>query len=133
MHAYMKRLAVSLAIVVAALGPPMMLAISVSAIAGYVRGELALALELLRISATLGVWWVCAIVAAVNIGSPAPAMQMLLSAGGSTAFCGVAAAASVFFAPDLVSAYATCLILSLPMLALAAMNLRLVKRRAALG
>lgn len=66
MQAYMKRLAVSLAIVVAALGPPMMLVTVLSVIAGYVRGEIALALELLRISAMLAVWWVCAIVAAVK-------------------------------------------------------------------
>lgn len=131
---YMKTLALSMATAITALGPPLMLVTVLSVIVGHGEDEgVALALKFLRAAATMAVWWVCAIVTVANSGSPATALHLLMSAAAATVFCAIGALASVFFAAEIVSSLATSMVMSLPTLALAVMNARLVKRRMDLG
>ena len=131
---YIKNLAISMSTAFAALGPPLMLTTTLSVIAGYGEDEgFALALKFLRAAATMAVWWVCAIVTVANSGSPATAVHLVLLSAAASIFCAIGALVSVFFAADLVSSLATSLVMTLPTLALAVMNARLVKRRMDLG
>ena len=129
------KFAVSLATAFAAFGPPLIMLTSMSIMLGRVQdeGALALALVFLRAAATIAIWWVCAIVAVANIGSPGTAPTLLLSAIASTVVCAVTTLTGGFAIDGIFVASAMCLILTLPTLALAILNARLAKRRAALA
>ena len=110
------------------------MAISVNLVSGRsVQDEMSIALEFVRAAAMIAAWWVCVVVAVVNIGSPATAKLLIYSAVASTVFCASASVMVLFIIAELFGIFATCLILTLPTLALAVQNARLAKRRAALG
>lgn len=127
----MKKLAVSTATVIAAFGPPAILATSVDLFGGHIQDDTALRLEFLKTVAKIVVWGVCAAVAVVNSGSPAVAPLLLRSAAVATALCAVGTLAGLFVIVGYFTTFAMCLILSLPTLALAALNARAVRRAGA--
>ena len=124
----MKKLAVSTATVIAAFGPPVILATSADMFGWQIQDDMALRLEFLKTVAKIAVWGVCAAVAVVNSGSPAVASLLLRAAAVATALCAVGALAGLFVIVGYFTTFAMCLILSLPTLALAALNARAVRR-----
>lgn len=130
----MRETAVAVATAFAAFGPPLIMTIAVSLISGRSsQTELELLLEFLRAVGVMAVWWVCAIVVVANLGSPATANRLLMSAAASTAFCAIMSAAVWFIIVELFPLFAMCLIISLPTLGLAIQYARLANERAALG
>ena len=128
------KFAASLATGFAAFGPPLILLTSTSIMLGRIQdeGALALALVFLRAGAAIAIWWVCAIVAVANLGSPANAPLLLMSAIISTAVCVIVTLTGGFAIDWIFVASAVCLTLTLPTLALAILNARLARQRAAL-
>ena len=124
----MKNLAVSTATVIAAFGPPVILATSLDMVGGRIQDEGALALRFFETVVKIAVWGACAIAAVANRESPAVASLLLRSAVASTAICAAAALAGLFALVGLFTTFAASLILSLPTLALAILNARSVKR-----
>ena len=129
----MKNLAVSTAAVIAAFGLPSILATSVDMFGGHIQDEWTLRLEFLKTVAKIAVWGVCAATTVVNREYPAVASLLLRSAAATTALCAVGALAGLFVVVGYFTTFAMCLVISLPTLALAALNARAVKRSAALG
>ena len=129
----MKNLAVSTATIIAAFGLPVILATSLDIIGGRIQDEGVLALRFFETVVKIAVWGACAIAAVVNRESPAVASLLLRSAAASTAICAAATLAGLFVLVGLFTAFAMCLILSLPTLALAILNAMSVKRRTAAG
>lgn len=129
----MKNLAVSTAAVIAAFGLPAILATSVDMFGGHIQDEWTLRLEFLKTVVKIAVWGVCAATTVVNREYPAVASLLLRSAAAATALCAVGTLAGLFVVVGYFTTLAMCLILSLPTLALAALNARAVKRSAALG
>ena len=127
----MKKLAVSTATVIAAFGPPAILATSVDMFGGQIQDDMALRLEFLKTVAKIAIWGVCAAAAVVNSGSPAIASLLLRSAAAATAICAVGALAGLFVIVGYFTTLAMCLVISLPTLALAALNAMAVKRAGA--
>ena len=127
----MKKLAVSTATVIAAFGPPAILATSIDMFGGHIQDDMALRLEFLKTVAKIAVWGVCAAVAVVNSGSPAIASLLFRSAAAATALCAVGTLAGLFFVVGYFTTLAMCLTISLPTLALAALNARGVRRAGA--
>ena len=126
----MKNVAVSTATVIAAFGPPAILATSVDLIGGRVQDEWTLALGFFEFVVKIAVWGVCAIATVVNCESPATAKLLLRCAATATALCAIATLVGLFVLVGLFTTFAMCLILTLPTLALAALNARSVGRRA---
>ena len=126
----MKKLAVSTATVIAAFGPPAILATSIDMFGGQIQDDMALRLEFLKTVVKIAVWGVCAAATVVNSGSPAVSSLLLRSAAAATALCALGALAGLFVVVGYFTALAMCLAISLPTLALAALNARAVKRRA---
>lgn len=129
----MKTLAVSTATVIAAFGPPAILATSVDLISGRVQDEWILALGFFEFVIKIAIWGACAIAAVVNRETPATASLLLWSAVAATALCALATLAGLFALVGLFTTFAMCLMLSLPTLALAMLNARSVKRTGRLG
>ena len=130
----MRETAVAVATAFAAFGPPLIMTIAVSLISGRSsQTEQELLLEFLRAVGVMAVWWICAIVVVANLGSPATANRLLMSAVASTAFCALMSAAVWFIIVELFPLFAMCLIISLPTLGLAIQYARLANERAALG
>ena len=125
----MKTLAVSTATVIAAFGLPVILATSVDLISGRVQDEWTLALVFFEFVIKMAVWGACAIATTVNRETPSIASLLLWSAAAATALCAIATLAGLFILVGLFTTFAMCLILSLPTLALAALNAKAVKRR----
>ena len=73
----------------------------------------------------------CAIATTVNRETPATASLLLWSAAAATALCAIATLVGLFILVGLFTTFAMCLILSLPTLALAMVNAKSVRRRAA--
>ena len=127
----MKKLAVSTATVIAAFGLPLILATSVDMFGGHIQDDRTLTLEFLKTVAKIVVWGVCAAAAVVNREYPEVASLLLRAAAVATALCAVGTLAGLFVVVGYFTALAMCLILSLPTLALAALNARAVKRAGA--
>ena len=127
----MKKLAVSTAAVIAAFGPPAILATSIDMFGGQIQDDMALRLEFLKTVVKIAVWGVCAAATVVNCGSPAIASLLLRSAAAATALCAVGTLAGLFVVVGYFTALAMCLAISLPTLALAALNARGVRRAGA--
>ena len=127
----MKKLAVSTATVIAAFGPPAILATSVDLFGGHIQDDTALRVEFLKTVAKIAIWGVCAGATVVNSGSPAVASLLLRAAAVATALCTVGALAGLFVIVGYFTTFAMCLAISLPTLALAALNARAVKRAGA--
>ena len=127
----MKKLAVSTTTVIAAFGPPVILATSVDMFGGHIQDDMALRIEFLKTVAKIAVWGVCAAVAVVNRESPAVASLLFRAAAAATALCAVGTLAGLFVIVGYFTTLAMCLILSLPTLALAALNARGVRRAGA--
>ena len=75
----------------------------------------------------IAIWGACAIATVVNRETPAIAKLLLWSAVASTALCALATLAGLFVLVGLFTTFAMCLILSLPTLALAALNAKSAK------
>ena len=129
----MKNLPVSTATVIAAFGTPAILATSVDLISGRIHDEWTLALGFFEFVVKIAVWGACAIATVVNCGSPATAKLLLRCAAAATVLCAIATLVGLFVLVGLFTTFAMCLMLTLPTLALAALNARGVGRRAALG
>ena len=127
----MKKLAVSTAAVIAAFGLPLILATSMDMFGGQIQDDTALRLEFLKTVVKIAIWGVCAAATVVNCGSPAIASLLFRSAAMATALCAVATLAGLFVIVGYFTTLAMCLILSLPTLALAALNARAVRRAGA--
>ena len=130
-HADMKTLAISTATVIAAFGIPLILATSVDLIGGRVQDEWTLTLGFFEFVVKMAVWGTCAIATVVNRETPATASLLLWSAAAATALCAIATLVGLFVLVGLFTTFAMCLILSLPTLALAMVNAKSVRRRAA--
>ena len=129
----MKKLAVSTATAIAAFGLPAILATSADMFGGHIQDEWALRLEFLKTVAKIAVWGVCAAATVVNCEDRAIASLLLRCAAIATALCALAALAGLFVVVGYFTTFAMCLIVSLPTLALAALNARRAKRLAARG
>ena len=127
----MKKLAISTATIIAAFGLPAILATSVDMLGGHIQDEWTLRLEFLKTVIKLAVWGTCAAATVVNCEDPEVASLLLRSAALATALCALATLAGMFVLVGLFTTFAACLILSLPTLALAALNARRAKRLAA--
>ena len=64
----MKKLAVSTAAVIAAFGPPAILATSIDMFGGHIQDDMALRIEFLKTVVKIAVWGVCAAATVVNDG-----------------------------------------------------------------
>ena len=109
----------------------MILATSVDMFGGHIQDDTALRIEFIKTVAKIVVWGVCAAATVVNSGSPAVASLLLRSAAVATALCAVGTLAGLFVVVGYFTTLAMCLILSLPTLALAALNARGVRRAGA--
>ena len=127
----MKKLAISTATIIAAFGLPAILATSVDMLGGHIQDESALRLEFLKTVIKLAVWGACAAATVVNCEDAGVASLLLRCAAMATALCALAALAGMFVVVGYFTTFAACLILSLPTLALAALNARRAKKLAA--